>query len=282
MTMHSWNASRVQQPNSSLSLSVSCRPRLLRDRRCTTAGILTCRNLIEGMPTTAPGLDKPSTLQQVQAATSHVTCFNQDSTSLCTCRPYVGKGAPATAPSCEVCGEQSATVGNLATRQCMLRPISKDDQAQIANKSLSGRKPGQTEGGWAANQGSMLGLYGARGADDTAASHYQVELRLACVWPPLPPALHNRAAYCLAWHDSPGLRGREPAFLTADPRSPPPRHMPPRAKASAPASEPAPEGAPCGREVMRITITESGHIMSRLTWVTCLRTARWKRLWPMQ
>ena len=43
----------------------------------------------------------------------------------------------------------------------MLKPISKDDQAQIANKSLSGRKPGQTEGGWAANQGSMLGLYGA-------------------------------------------------------------------------------------------------------------------------
>ena len=74
MTMHSWNASRVQQPNSSLSQSVSCatswcRPRLLRDRRCTTAGILTCRNLIEGMPTTAPGLDKPSTLQQVQAGT---------------------------------------------------------------------------------------------------------------------------------------------------------------------------------------------------------------------
>ena len=142
---------RQREPNSSLSQGVSCatswcRPRLLRDRRCTTAGILTCRNLIEGMPTTAPGLDKPSTLQQVQAGTSHVTCFNQDSTSLCTCRAYVGKGAPATAPSCEVCGEQSATVGNLATRQCMLRPISKDDQAQIANKFLSGRKPGQTEG----------------------------------------------------------------------------------------------------------------------------------------
>ena len=67
----------------------------------------------------------------------------------------------------------------------MLRPISKDDQAQIANESLSRRKPGQTEGGWAANQGSMLGLYGARAPRNAAASHYQLKLRLACVWPPL-------------------------------------------------------------------------------------------------